>query len=383
MLNNNIKESSNKNPVFVFLYAIGSILVVAGHCNNGGINLAFDLFPIYAFHLGLFMFCSGYFYKDKCEENVAKYVWKKFKRLIIPMYIWNFVYGFFVQLTKLKGFSLGKDITAYNLFVAPIINGHQFVYNTCFWFIPSLFLVEVITCCIRKILNKGNLINEYIFYAFYLALGVLGVYLSNKGFNKEWWLLLVRTLYFFPFYGLGILYKRKLEKFDKLNNAVYFTIVILIQLIVIFIEGKRVKFTPSWCNDFTSNLLLPFIVGYLGIAFWLRIAKILEPITKKSKIINTIADNAYSIMAHQFLGFFILKCLYAIGSKFIPLFSNFDWAKFKSDIWYYYCPKNINQFLILYVVMGILVPIGIARILNICKKTIVKFVDNKKMLSKQ
>ena len=377
-MENKQKSNNKKNMTFVFLYAIGSILVVAGHCGNGGIDLAFDFFPIYAFHLGLFMFCSGYFYKTKNEENWAKYTWGKFKKLVIPMLIWNVVYGIFVQLTKLKGFTVGEDITIYNLTIAPFIDGHQFLYNMCFWYIPSLFLIQTITCGLRKILNRVVNINEYIFFIIYFMLGVLGIYLSNKGYNKGAYLLLVRTLYFFPFFGLGILYNKKIEKIDKLNNLIYFSIVIIMQLIIIFVKGKAPDFKPSVCNDFSKNLILPFAIGYLGIAFWLRVAKILEPVTRNSKVVNIIADNAYSIMAHQFFGFFIVKCIYAIASKFIPIFSDFDMAKFKSFIWYYYNPKGINTFYIIYLVAGVVIPIMIGSILKKIKELIIEKYKTKK-----
>ena len=370
------KTNIEKNYIFVFLYAIGSIFIVAGHCQNGGINLAFDIFPIYSFHLGLFMFCSGYFYKSKNENELGKYAWKKIKRLIIPMFIWNIVYGLFVQLTRLKGFTIGGDFTLYNLFVQPIKNGHQFIYNLCFWFVPELFLIEIITCAIRKIISKLVNINEYIFFICYFLLGILGVYLSNIGLNKDWNLLIVRTLFFFPFFGLGILYNRKLEKIDKLNNIAYFSILIVVQLIIIFFKGKAPSFTVVWCNNFTSNLVLPYLVGFLGILFWLRIAKIIEPITINSKLINCISNNAYSIMAHQFIGFFILKCTYGILSKITPLFSTFSFVSFKSDIWYYYYPKN-SIFLILYLVFGLMIPILISFLLTKMKCIIVNVLQKK------
>ena len=366
------KSKDNKNYTFVFLYAIGSILIVAGHCRNGGINLFFDIFPPYAFHLGLFMFCSGYFYKSKNEDDFKEYFLRKFKRLIIPMYVWNVVYGIFVQLSRIKGFTIGFDFTLYNLIISPLIHGHQFSYNMCFWFIPELFLIEMITCLLRKVINKISNVNEYLFFVFYLFLGILGVYLSNKGFNRDWFLLLVRTLFFFPFFGMGILYNRKLEKYDKLSNIEYFSIVLLLQFIIIFIEGKAPSFTPSWCRDFTDNLLLPFMTGYLGIAFWLRIAKIFESFTIKSKIINTISDNALPIMAHQFLGFFILKFLIAVLSKITPLFQDFSFTSFKTNIWYYYVPNNTNAYYFIYLVFGLVIPIIIAKILEICKKKLKK-----------
>ena len=56
-------EKKNINYDFKFIYAIGMILVVAGHCSNGGVSIFYDWFTPYAFHLPLFIFASGYFYK--------------------------------------------------------------------------------------------------------------------------------------------------------------------------------------------------------------------------------------------------------------------------------------------------------------------------------
>ena len=128
---------------------------------------------------------------------------------------------------------------------------------------------------------------------------MFGIYFASKGYNKGFWLFLDRILYFIPFFSLGILYNKKLEKFDKLNNTIYFAIVFLIQLLIITINGKTVTYTPSWCNDFDRNVIMPFIVATLGIAFWLRIAQILEPIVWNSKIVNIISENTFSIMVHQ------------------------------------------------------------------------------------
>lgn len=163
------------------------------------------------------------------------------------------------------------------------------------------------------------------------------------------------------------MYNRKLEKKDKINNVVYFLIIFLIQLVVITYNKGLVTYVPSLCNNFSENVFMPYIIGILGIAFWLRVSDILKEITKKSKIINTIADNTYGIMIHQFLGFFIIKTIFAILSK-INIIQDFDWLKYKSDIWYYYIPNNLNQWFILYLIAGIVIPILINKILDKIEK---------------
>ena len=377
-------ENKKVNYKFKFLYTIGIIFIVAGHCKNGGISIFYEWFPPYSFHLALFMFASGYFYKENSEENVKKYIWKKVKKLIIPMYIWNFVYAIFTTLIKLKGFSIGSKLNMYNIFIAPILNGHQFVFTMCLWYVVPLFMIEVLNILIRKILKlKIENVNEYVFFIVSLLSGMLGTYLASKGYNKGWYLFLDRILYFIPFFSLGILYNKKLEKSDKLNNTIYFTIIFLIQLLIITINGKPVTCTPSWCN-FNGNVIMPFIVGTLGIAFWLRIAQILEPIVRNSRVVNIISENTFSIMVHQFLGFFAVNTIFAICSKFVPAISNFNWHRYKTDIWYYYLPNDIKQWYIIYLIAGIIVPLIISYILEKLKDKITNnLIQNNKLFNKR
>lgn len=223
-------------------------------------------------------------------------------------------------------------------------------------------------------MNKLNILNEYLIFLLYLGIGLVGVYLAAKGYNNSYWLFIVRTGYFFTFYGLGILYRSKLEKIDKLNNYIYFTVIFIIQLIIITTTKTLPAFNISWSREYTlDNIFLPFIVATIGILFWLRISKIIEPIIKTNKLIKIISDNAFSIMVHQFMGFFIVKVLFAIISKFITMTPVFSFDKFKSNIWYYYYPNNIYQWGIVYVAAGVIIPIVIMQIQKVLFKKITVF----------
>ena len=354
--NNTIYE---KDYRFVFLYFIGMLFVVMGHKGGDALNLMRNWFPYYSFHLALFMFCSGYFYKDQNEKNVKKYIFHKFKRLIITTFVWNICYGILICLLRYKNFSFGKDLSFESLFVLPLYNGHQFTLNMGSWYVISLFLVETFNMCFRKILGKYK--NEWFLFIIYFLLGLVGIYMSNKGLNTEWWLILTRFLYFIPFYGLGIVYNRKVEKYDKVSNLLYFGIILTIMLFIMNYYKSTISIIPSWCV-FPDNILLPYIIGTLGIAFWFRIAKIIEPIVNKNKFIEKIANHSYSIMMHQFLGFIIVGYILGKLSQ-LKLFNNsFDWIKFKSDIWYTFYPNNIKQWGIVYIISGLLIPIFIEKI---------------------
>lgn len=354
---------------FKILYAFGMIFVVMGHCSGGGFSVLYEFFPPYAFHLGLFAFCSGYFYKEKAEKTPGQYILKKIKSLVIPLYLWNAVYACIVTLLSFKGFTIGAGVSVYKLFIEPIWSGHQFVYNLGGWFIIPLFMIEVFNVFFRKLFRviQGNK-KEIFIFSLYVAMGIGGIYLASIGYHTKWWLVLVRMLYFLPFYGAGILYKKVLERYDVLNNIVYFAIILCAELCIIYFYNGTPGYSQAWCNNFNDGPILPLVVGFLAIAFWLRVARVLEPAIGHSKCINLIADNTFSIMINQFMGFMLVKVIYAILYKLTPFCSDFSMELLKTDIGYCYIPKGIGQMKILYVVAGIVFPILVQQGINKVKK---------------
>ena len=87
------------------------------------------LFPYYSFHVFIFLFVSGYFYKDEAEKNIGRYIWKKCTVLLFPYFLWNLFYGILAQILHKAGFSLGESLSLKTLFLSPFLGGHQFLYN--------------------------------------------------------------------------------------------------------------------------------------------------------------------------------------------------------------------------------------------------------------
>lgn len=55
---------------------------------------------------------------------------------------------------RTKGFTIGGPFNFHNVVLAPLNDGHQFVYTTGGWFVVPLFLVEVYTVFVRKLVHK-------------------------------------------------------------------------------------------------------------------------------------------------------------------------------------------------------------------------------------
>ncbi|MBR3628658.1 MAG: acyltransferase [Elusimicrobia bacterium] len=360
-----MSENKNINYTFKILYALGIIFVVAGHCNGGGFSIFYEFLPIYiCFNLGLFMFSSGYFYNSENEYNIKKYIVKKLKHLILPLYLWNIFYAGLIFVIKNFDFFPYISVNLKTIFIDPILSGGQFALNLGGWFIIPLFVIHIINILVRKIFMLCKIrINEIIYFIISLIMGLLCVYISNRGFDADWFPILGRVLYFIPFYSLGILY-RKYEKYDRLPSILYFSIVMSIIIFIMFLENGIPGVSPAECKFNNLNPLLPFVLGFLGIAFWLRIAKILEPAIGKNKYINIIADNTYSIMINRLLGFMIIKTLFACISKYFGYFNNFDMYEYKTNVLYCYFPNIFSQLLIIYLIAGIVFSVILQLIIN-------------------
>ncbi len=357
-------KTDSVNLQFKLLSAIGIIIIVSGHCYHGSLSLAYEWFPPYSFNLALFTFISGYFYKPKYEASVTKYIWKRTKRLLIPAYLWNIAYGLFIMLMANFGYTIGAEPTPFNLFVMPFIDGEAFVYNLGSWFVYPLFLVCVFNVLFRKLFGLLKIKNEYFFTVVYLAIGMIGINLALNGHSVGILKLVTRAMFFLPCFQFGRLYNTKLEQKDNLNSAAYFAILFLIQLLLMTFFDD-IEYAPSSMMGFKHGVVVPYITAITGIAFWLRVTRLLTPVIKNWKIIRLISDNTYNIMINHLLGFMCVKWVFYLVSLITPLFQDFSVTSLKSTMWYFYMPKGIQLYAFVYLAGGIIVPILISKVCHL------------------
>ena len=181
------------NYQFKILYFFGILFIVACHCSYGGISLGYEWFYPGAFHLALFAFGSGYFYKTSSEDHILAYIWKKFKHLMVPLLLWNAAYGVILQVLRHNKFMFGEDITLYNLLIAPLINGHRFALDFPIWYVFPLFVVQTVTVLLRKPLSKHEKVNDWVVLAISLIIGFAAAYAGRIGWNRNLKLLFVRA----------------------------------------------------------------------------------------------------------------------------------------------------------------------------------------------
>ena len=344
-----MREKSNKK--MMILSFIGIILVVLGHTKNG-ISLFSDIFPYYSFHMTLFIFISWYFYKEINECKLKDYILSKIKKLLIPYFVWNIIYG--LILLTFKHFDLvefGDRFNLYSLFVRPWVDGHQFHLNIAAWFILSLFIVNVLYILFRILMKKLKIWNDYIFLIIFLIVSIISIKYSKDSIN--YMLPLLRTGFFIFFYQFGVVYK-KLEGKLKINNIIKLLIIIIIQLITIKLDSS-LSYLVVFMDFGSKYLFTPIVASITGILFWTIISEMLTPSLKDNKIVNYISSHTKEIMFHHIFWIVIINTVIKLISNPLKL-SGFNNELFRTTVYYCYTP-GVKQFTILYAILCITIPL--------------------------
>lgn len=367
---------------FCLLAGVAMIMVVAGHLGYNIITVG-DLFPYYSFHVPLFMFISGYLYRETSQEHPVAYVKKKVQRLLVPYFIWNLIYGLFAWLMRAGGFTMGEEISLRTLFLAPFMHGYQFIYNYAAWFVPVLFVIEMMNLTMRLVMERilGKLSDknlhgakerkasgslEWLFLTGSLAVGMVVVYLAIGGHVWGNYKAPGRILFLYPCFQMGQFYKKKLERHDTLKNLPYFTIVLAIQ-VLLQICCNGLAFSSVWCTGFANGPVIPYVTIVSGIAFWLRVARILTPIVESNWALRYLGQHTYTVMMHHVMIFMLIKMLIAGIAAGTGACADFDFEQFHSNIDYVYLVNGAEHFKMVYLAAGIAVPL-LLRYLADCVK---------------
>lgn len=368
-------ELQKNNTQFCLLSAMGIFMVVDGHLGGSCFLDIGGLLQYNFFHMQMFVFISGYFYKG-CQEGIIRYGVRKFRRLMIPYFIWNLIYGLTAQVLRTHGFAFGAPVNFVTLFVEPFRMGYQFVLNHVAWFVPTLFLVELVNAVLEKGIHKGFIrlssywekalyYEAYIRTGLYLLISWAGVCISRTIGTEGFMLMAVRVLFLLVFYGMGNLYREKLERADTIKSVWYFSVLLCIAMILT-LSGRQLIYGLWNCRDI-PGYVLPYVSAFVGIAFWLRAARILTPAFGNHPLIRFLGRNTYGVMMHHMMVFFLINSIYAYLALATGIFQSFDFARYQTDFYYCYLPRGMTQFKVFYLFAGIGVPLGFQWCLNWCR----------------
>jgi len=360
-----------ENMTMRALYLIAAILVVDGHTTLADMFDMQSLFRYYSFHLMLFAFGSGYFFRDGDAQRPLTAIARKAKRLLIPLYAWNVVYGLGAAfLRRYGGFEIGEPVTLYNLLLAPLTDGHQFEWNLGSWFVFPLFMCQVIYTLLRRLARLwGD--KEPLTFLLCLIPGVYCVTLCNQGAQAALPLWLLRTLILLPGYAGGVFYRRCLERYDVLPTVPYLTALVIVRALLCA-RYENLAYLLSTCDYFGCDAFGVYVGGAIAIAFFLRIARLLAPHMQRSRFALSISRNTFAIMMHHYMGFFALNGVFLVLHVLGLYAKDFSVYRWRTESNYMYAPGGRPEWDVLYLLAGLVFPLVVAWIMNKGKTMIQK-----------
>lgn len=371
--------TGSENLAFRYLYGFAILFVLLSHCDGGGVEMLSNWMHFGAFHLGIFVFGSGYFFREEKLLNPWLYLWNKVKRLLIPLWCWNLFYGLLLTLLHGLNFTFGEPLTLRGILLFPINSENLYVLNMGSWFIFPFFCVQILYGAGKLLLNLLGRpkVTDRILQALFVTAGFAGVYFAGHGYHEYALYPVFRILYFMPFYAFGMLYRDFLEKYlSKAPAALYFGTCLLISLMLNARFGKAVYVIPSSC-DYPFGMWATYLAGAVGILFWLRVSTVLADFGKECIPLLVLGRSTWDIMFHQFAGIMAVKAVFAVTGRIFGIFRDFDPAAFSGDIWYLYRPGGMKEFALLYVLGAIGISLGVKALLEKGRKQWEKAVKSR------
>ncbi len=283
-----------------YVKAINIFFVVLGHTV---LSASYTKF-IYAFHIPLFFFLSGYFFDYSKYPNFFLFFKKRFHQLLIPYFIINF-------LTYLAWLLIGRHTGEDALFQINLLEpfygifygshkGYFLHHNAPMWFLPCLFSTEMIFYLLFKSNSK---ILHYIFIVILLSLGVYGNYYQN--ISLPWGLSVVPTTAIL--YGLGSWFNH--NAIQKFNYKKYLILIPLSFLGLLIFASFNIKVKVSAAEY--GNYFYFWMAALWGILFFISIGNLVEYLSLRFKInlkfLQFIGQNTLLIFSFHLVAGGLLK----------------------------------------------------------------------------
>lgn len=280
---------------------LGIILVVLGHTGISHVYIK----EIFTFHMPLFFWLSGYVFDDSKYKSLKLFVKKRFKLLIIPYFMLSLINYFFYVLVD-ANYNLG-EISSYaqkSGFIKPFIGMLISKRSTSWamnvgplWFLPCLFICEVIFFYMIKIFRKD--MKKIILIL--IILSAIGYLYSTLIKHTLPWAI-DASFTGVVFYGFGYIIKKKVRDLKKVIFKVrFFIIFLLINIISGYLNSDINMFTNKY-----GNYILFYISAFSGIFAILIVSIALE----KNRLIINIGQNTIVYLAfHQTI---ILPVIYTL-----------------------------------------------------------------------
>lgn len=328
---------------------IGIICVVMGHL--GCDILSFNgWLPYASFHMELFFFISGCFYKTEREKHIIISILYYVKSLLLPFYINYIVYWFINYVfNSLCDVTIGINISFIDYIKAPFTNVQPIGFCAPAWFVISLFGIKVFHLLVQKILGfyyKTEKIKLLITMILYVFVGTICFKISaGGGILTGWKINILKIMFGLSFYLTGYIFHQYLEcEIKKVNIFIFLSYLIIFRELLWIRTGDSSIAYYSFSGTEEGYFVIVFS-AIIGIMFWYVISCWLSNIINKNGIIIYVGKHTFSVMIHHLFIVFIIQGIVMYINKYIGIIK-FDEVTFKSKIYFVFSDNPIVPMLL-------------------------------------
>ena len=275
---------------------IGIILVVMGH-NDFALISPFMHKLIYSFHMPMFFFMSGMFFKP--DTSFWPFVRQRFKKILIPF----FVTILFLYFTSISFSKVSILEASRRLLKAMYGNGHYLDWVQL-WFLPHLFMVSLFAYTLIWAVRHSRLFNlRWLLLSTFYAVGVFNIDLFSPfeleifGKNLKLYglpfsldIVLVTSFFFTLAYELN---QEKYATFLESRWILLASGALLVSFVWYF--PYKIDFNIRQFDSLSINTM----EALLGILFILSLSRYLERISLLSSIFRYLGQASLIILIFQ------------------------------------------------------------------------------------
>ena len=276
------------------LKALGTIYIIVSHSGS------FLSHFFYQFHVPLFFFVSGFFYKSEYVDKQVKFVLSRIKTLYIPFLCYQI--PFLLGHNIFYKFNMYSDFYDMKTMLLRLLKIFSFQSEEkllgVFWFIPVLFMSLLLFNILRRVIAFSNrAVSEKLFFLFVIFLFGVAMYCAFSGY------ILPRN-FLIAFIALPIVYSGYLYKkyYEAIPLKIEYAAIAVVLLLISLPFGNINMVSYRYIDPF-------FFLGcsIAGIYLNLYVAKF--SFFQKSPLILFVAKNSLHLLAFHFVAFKLITII--------------------------------------------------------------------------
>lgn len=304
---------NNRNSLMDVARGIGILSIVIGHCCYGleipFIHVKLGEF-VYSYHLMIFFFVSGFFFKKEYVKELDKYIGKRLCKFISMLWTYNFIFVLLHNFLVDKGMISSIEIYKMSDIVSMGIRGILMKYTeellgAC-WFLP-MFFIGIALFAVLFSLIENNFGNKKLWGHFSVIIisALLGLYANVRGLKWEY--EIQTSILAIPVIYMGYIGRQYWNEIKK--RITWYGTIISFIFIVIILKLNIGIIELSVNSIINQELFYPVTIA--GIYFCIGLANIINKCKLTETIFAKMGKNSFHIMALHFCGFKIVDYIYA------------------------------------------------------------------------